>query len=157
MVSLESYWMKNKDWSHREDGQLVINDDAPEEAKESYKKYLNQLSDIDRRTHRTLVIPKNQAGIDEYEYNDVDWFRGDYETEILKVFNIPYDEFYIIRANLPIEDYMAEFSWRMYDAEIEKYLFLLREKGLKVPRLRSTLIEALNYHTFVEYVEENIL
>ncbi len=157
MVNLESYWMNKKEWSHFEDGRLVVNDDAPEEAKKSYRKYLDQLADIDQRTNRTLVIPKNQAGIDDYEDNDADWSRGDYETEILKVFNIPYDEYCVIRKNLPIEDYLAEDSWRMYDAEIEKYISLLWEKGLKVPRLLSALTEALGYHTFVEYIEENIL
>lgn len=157
MVSLESYWMKNRDWTHFEDGRRVVNDDAPEEAKASYEKYLNQLDDIDRRTKRTLVIPKNQAGIAEYEDNDADWSCGDYETEILKVFNIPYDEFCIIRESLPIDDYLAEESWRMIDPEIKRYISLLREKELNVPQLLNTLIEALDYHTFVEYVEEHIL
>ena len=157
MVSLEHYWMRNDEWIHYENGRLVLNDDAPEEAKERYRTYLNQLEAIDRRTTRTLIIPKNQAGIDDYEDNDVDWSLGDYETDILRVFNIPYDEFCIIRENLPLEDYLAEDSYRMYDTEIEHYLSLLKEKQLNVPFLFSILEDALNYHTFVEYVESNLL
>lgn len=157
MVVLDLYWMRNENWIHYVNGRVVLNDDAPEEAKKSYRTYLNQLDAIDRRTKRTLIIPKNQAGIDYYEDNDADWSRGDYETDILKVFNIPYDEFCIIRDSLPIEDYLTEDSYRMYDAEIERYLSLLKEKQLEVPLLFSTLKDALNYHTFVEYVEENIL
>ena len=157
MVRLECYWMKNKDWTHIEDGRRVINDDAPEEAKASYENYLTQLADIDRRTKRTLVIPKNQAGIDDYEYNDADWFCGSYETDVLKVFNIPYDEFCQIREKVPIEDYLAEGSWRLYETETKRYLSLLQEQSLQVPKLISVLTEALEYHTFVEYVEEHIL
>ena len=157
MVSLECYWMKNDDWTHFEGRRRVINDDAPVEAKLSYDKYLKQLADIDRRTTRTLVIPKNQAGIDDYEDNDADWFRGSYETEVLKVFDIPYDEFCRIREKLPIDEYLAEDSWRLYEPEIKRYLSLLQEQSLQVPQLISVLTEALKYHTFVEYVEEHIL
>ena len=156
MVRLESYWM-DEEWTHYEDGYLVMNDDAPEEAKLSYEKYLKQLADIDRRTHRTLIIPKNQAGIDFYEYNDPDWSLGSHETEVLKVFNIPYDEFCIIRKELHIKDFLVEGTWKMYDAEIRRYISLLQKMNLKVPQLLLTLTEALNYHTFVEYSEEHIL
>jgi hypothetical protein len=57
MVKIESYWHSNQEWFHFDAQGLVLNDDAPEEAKRSYKIYLNQLADIDRRTERNLIMP----------------------------------------------------------------------------------------------------
>lgn len=43
MLKMENKWRENKDWWHyNEYGLPVVNDDAPEEAKESYKKYVEQ-------------------------------------------------------------------------------------------------------------------
>ena len=43
MRKLDFFWKTNKDWYHRkENGVAVINDDAPQEAQESYKRYLKQ-------------------------------------------------------------------------------------------------------------------
>ena len=43
MTLLDLYWMENDDWYHFEGFKAVINDDAPPEAQESYKTYLEQL------------------------------------------------------------------------------------------------------------------
>ena len=42
--NIDLYWKSNKDWYHwdEEVEGYVINDDAPEEAKESYERYLEQ-------------------------------------------------------------------------------------------------------------------
>lgn len=44
MVALDLYWKTNKNWWHRDEKNLrpVLNKDAPKEAKESYKRYLEQ-------------------------------------------------------------------------------------------------------------------
>lgn len=43
MRKLDYYWMSNEDWYHQEDnGVFVVNDDAPPEAKESYKHFCEQ-------------------------------------------------------------------------------------------------------------------
>ena len=63
MVKLEHYWSTNKNWWHwTEDGEIVMNEAAPNDAKESYRIYKQQLADIDRRTGRWLVIPKDKTG-----------------------------------------------------------------------------------------------
>lgn len=45
MKRLDFYWKSDKSWYHWDDkfSYYVINDDAPEEAKESYKHYLEQI------------------------------------------------------------------------------------------------------------------
>ena len=157
MVKLELYWESNRDWYHYDGWTSVLNDDEPEEAKRSYRVYLQQLLDIDRRTDRYLVVPKNQEGVDEYEDHDADWDRGSYETESLIVFQIPYEEFCVLRYFLPIEDYLREKTWRMYDEEIRRYLSLLDEEEIDVLRTRAVLMATLKYHTFVEYSEAHII
>lgn len=43
MRKLENKWYQNRDWWHfNEYGLFEINDDAPKEAKESFKKYREQ-------------------------------------------------------------------------------------------------------------------
>ena len=43
MRKLELYWRTNSDWFHFDENlRAVINDDAPEEAKESYRRYMEQ-------------------------------------------------------------------------------------------------------------------
>lgn len=81
MVKLETHWRSNRAWFHYEGWKRVLNNDAPEEAKRSYRVYLQQLLDIDRRTDRLLVVPKNQESVDEYEDHDADWSLGSFETE----------------------------------------------------------------------------
>lgn len=40
---LNLFWKSNPEWWHVEGNNLVVNDDAPVEAKRSYKKYLKQI------------------------------------------------------------------------------------------------------------------
>ena len=157
MVKLESYWYSNRDWFHFEGMKRVINNDAPEEAKRNYQIYLKQLLNIDRRTQRHLVIPKNREGMDEYEDHDPDWDLGSFETESLIVFLIPYEEYCVLRHFLPIENYLHNNTRRMYNAEIELYLSILEKKGIDTPQIRAVLAEAMNYQTFVEFVEVHII
>lgn len=41
--SLDLYWASKEEWCHFEDNILVINEDAPPEAQESWKRFLKQL------------------------------------------------------------------------------------------------------------------
>ena len=43
MIRLERYWMSNRSWIKFTSNGPVLKSDAPEKAKESYKKYLEQL------------------------------------------------------------------------------------------------------------------
>lgn len=43
MKILEHYWMSNKDWWYWKNGIQILKDDAPPEAQESYKRYLEQI------------------------------------------------------------------------------------------------------------------
>ena len=45
MTKLESYWLSNRDWIKFTKNGAVPRENAPKEAKESYKKYLQQLKD----------------------------------------------------------------------------------------------------------------
>ena len=89
MVKLELLWSTNPAWSHWEGWNQVLNDDAPEEAKRSYQRYLHQLADIDRRTERNRIIPKGQTGIDYYKKEEPLWEAGYYDPDLLTVFSIP--------------------------------------------------------------------
>lgn len=41
--SLDTYWASKKEWCHFEGNRLVVNEDAPPEAQESWKRFLKQL------------------------------------------------------------------------------------------------------------------
>lgn len=44
MKKLDLYWETNREWWHYDEAyNQILNDDAPEEAKESYAHYLEQL------------------------------------------------------------------------------------------------------------------
>lgn len=49
MTKLDFYWQSNQEWYHWEKMQPVLNDDAPDEAKESYKHYQEQLKEKENR------------------------------------------------------------------------------------------------------------
>lgn len=40
---LDLFWQSNPEWWHAEGYELVVNDDAPLEAKKSYERYLKQM------------------------------------------------------------------------------------------------------------------
>lgn len=54
-----------------------------------------------------------------------------------------YEEFCVLRYFLPIEDYLREKTWRMYDEETKRYLSLLDKEGIDVPRTRAVLIPSM--------------
>ena len=45
MTKLERFWMSNREWFRFTNNGPVVREDAPKEAKESYKKYLRQLKE----------------------------------------------------------------------------------------------------------------
>ena len=45
MTTLDLFWQSNEEWYHLEGFDAVINEDAPQEAKDSYLNYLNQLEE----------------------------------------------------------------------------------------------------------------
>lgn len=47
--NIELYWHSNRDWWHYDGYAMVINEDAPKEAKESYKRYLKQIKSKERK------------------------------------------------------------------------------------------------------------
>lgn len=48
MMIIDMAWRRNKDWWHWEDGHAVINEDAPPEAQESYKNYIDAVQNKTR-------------------------------------------------------------------------------------------------------------
>ena len=42
MRNFDNYWLSKNEWFHWENGHPVLNDTAPDEAKESYMHYLEQ-------------------------------------------------------------------------------------------------------------------
>lgn len=49
------YWKTDENWFHFDEEQeiFVINDDAPQKAKESYEKYVQMIHEISKRQHET--------------------------------------------------------------------------------------------------------
>ena len=46
MRKYDMYWESNEEWYYVKDGKFIVRDDAPEEAKESYKHYLEQCKEV---------------------------------------------------------------------------------------------------------------
>ena len=80
------------------------------------------------------------------------WEDESFETDLLVVFVIPYDEFCRVR-DAGLEEYMDR---RLYEDGIKKLLTLLDEKGIDVPGIRSVLSRALEYHSYVEYSQRSL-
>lgn len=49
MKRLDIYWMSNDAWYHHEGIGIVINDDAPVDAKKSYEHYCEQCEELDKQ------------------------------------------------------------------------------------------------------------
>ena len=45
MKKVDMYWMSNRDWWFFQDGNYHIKDDAPDEAKVSFERYLKQIDE----------------------------------------------------------------------------------------------------------------
>ncbi len=57
MRKFDFFWKTNKNWYHRkENGAAVINDDAPPEAQESYKRYLEQSKRADEQVRQGISM-----------------------------------------------------------------------------------------------------
>ncbi len=52
MTNLDYYWMTNPEWIKYENKRFVLREDAPPEAQESYKKYLEQRKEAEQRGSR---------------------------------------------------------------------------------------------------------
>lgn len=157
MTKLDLFWM---DWSHINEltGEFVLNEDAPKEAKESYFKYIKQMEDIDKRTTRTFVIPKTKEGIKWYKENDPDWDRGTYETKDIIVYDIPYDEFCILRKIEGIECLITEGKARDLSlTDIENCIVLLKKNNPELTEIIKVLNRILQCKTFVDFVEAHII
>ena len=164
MVKLEHYWSTNKNWWHwTEDGEIVMNEAAPNDAKESYRIYKQQLADIDRRTGRWLVIPKDKTGWEYYEQYDLDWSKaeeGSYTNAYMTVIKIPYDEF-IILEEYGIVDFIEDASLndpvgRISQMDVKKCIEMISTYKDKVSVFYAGLLEAEGYGMEIEFVEANI-
>ena len=51
----------------------------------------------------------------------------------------------------------VKYSEQFANSIIEKYINVLIEKNLQVPKTLEILNRALSYNTYIDYVEENIL
>lgn len=49
MRKYENYWSSNPDWYYFKNGRPVMSENAPEEAKESFKRYLEQHKQNDKK------------------------------------------------------------------------------------------------------------
>ena len=157
MVKLESYWHSKQEWFHFDAQGCVLNDDAPVEAKRSYQRYLRQIADIDKRTRRYFVIPKGQAGIDSWERGEYSiWEDESFETDLLVVFIIPYDELCRVRE-VGFEEFVEEHGKRLYENGVRELLSGLDEKGIDAPEMRGALAKVTECHSFVEYFAEHII
>ena len=155
MVKLELLWSTNPAWSHWEGWNQVLNDDAPEEAKRSYQRYLHQLADIDRRTERNRIIPKGQTGIDYYKKEEPLWEAGYYDPDLLTVFSIPYDEFCRVRGGISFAEYMEERGSVLHEDGVRELLELM--KDIDAPEIKGVLSEVLEWHSYVEYCAQHII
>lgn len=55
MTKFDYRWMEDKKWIHQlEDGSFVVNDDAPNEVKESYQNYVKQHIDYAKRKKKYI-------------------------------------------------------------------------------------------------------
>ena len=50
MTRLDCYWTTNDSWYHWEDGVMILNNDAPPEAVESYNNYTKQVAEHYKKT-----------------------------------------------------------------------------------------------------------
>ncbi len=49
MVKLDRRWMQHREWIEVKDNEVILKEDAPEELKESYKNYCEQLEKVRQR------------------------------------------------------------------------------------------------------------
>ncbi len=157
MRRLDYCWSSNPDWWHYTvDGERVINDEAPELAKESYRHYLRQLEDTDRETERRLVIPRGRSGWDYYRENGINLDEKEDADRNLEFVDIPYEETLSLRASGAarfMNDLCVGSVRVLTRGEIQKCLEKVMPIRNDVPVFLSGLRSAYVYNTPVVYME----
>lgn len=156
MKRLDYGWSSRPDWWHYdEEGERVINDDAPEIAKESYRHYLSQLAEADRETERTLVIPRGKSGWNYYREYGLS--REEKEADRnLEFVDIPYEETLSLRASGAarfMSDLCAGSVRVLSRREVQKCIEKVMPIRNDVPTFLSGLRSAYVYNTPVVYME----
>lgn len=157
MRRLDYGWSSRPDWWHyTDDGERVINDDAPELAKESYRNYLRQLADADRETERKLVIPRGRSGWDYYRENGINGKGEEAAGKNLEFVDIPYEETLSLRASgaARFMTDLCQGSVRVLTrSEIQKCIEKVMPIRNDVPVFLAGLRSAYVYNTPVVYME----
>lgn len=66
MRKMDYYWRSNKNWYYRNEyGICVVNDNAPPEAQESYRHYLEQCKETTFESYFDGISPELQAELDK--------------------------------------------------------------------------------------------
>lgn len=159
MKRLDYGWSSNPDWWHyNDDGERVINDDAPELVKESYRHYLSQLADADRETERRLVIPRGRSGWDYYREFGVNGEEKEDAGRNLEFVDIPYEETLSLRASGAarfLTD-LCQGSVRVLTrGEIQRCIEKTLPIKNDVPVFLAGLRSAYMYNTPVVYMESH--
>ena len=84
------------------------------------------------------------------------WEDESFETDLLVVFVIPYDEFCRVRE-AGFEEFMEEHGKKLYEDEVGELLSVLDEKEIDVPEMKGALAKVTECHSFVEYFAEHII
>ena len=155
MRKLEFYWASNKEWYYlNEYCEFVIRDDAPEDAKESYKKYLEQKRQISREKKRVFVVPKCEKSIRWYE---VDGFGSDdnlCDNEYVLAYKIPYEEFCILNKIHEINNLLETYESRhLTHSQIEDYIKIIEARAPELTKIIELLKAVLEYGTYIEFGE----
>jgi len=153
MTVLDLYWQSNKNWYHYEGWNAVLNEDAPPEAKASYKQYLKQLEDIDRRTGRYLIIFKKEVNWDMYSEHefDTDFMRS---NDCFINLRIPYSEYCALRETEFTQFFVGTFDT---GCEADKLIQITEPIKSNIPKTLEFLIQAKEYGSIVFFGEDHIL
>lgn len=65
MRKMDLFWKSKKEWCHIKNSRFVINDNAPPEAQESYKHYLEQCKENIYESYFDGISPELQAELDK--------------------------------------------------------------------------------------------
>lgn len=152
MTRLDLLWKK---WSHidKDTHRFVLNEDAPEEAKESYMHYCEQINEIHKRTKRCFIVYKSAEGEKWCEENYFDT-RRTHETEYYILYDIPYDEFCVLEDIEDIDDLIDEYeSKRLSLSKIKRYVERIEKDAPDLHGIINILNMAIKYETRVDFCE----
>ena len=155
MRKLEYFWASNKDWYYlTENCDFVVRDDAPDEAKESYKKYLEQLRRIDRETERGFVVPKGAKGIQWYEEEGFEPDDEFCDNEYVLAYSIPYEEYCALSKINEIDDLLETYESRhLTYSQIKDYIKIIKTRAPELTKIIELLNAVLEYGTYIEFGE----